>query len=314
MIDKFKLNGCIKSPFDANDYICKDIIPNNLIVPKNYKSEYNKVLHQGHVNSCVAHTCANITHITTYKEENIFKDFSVGFVYGNRKNGYWQGEGMIQREAMKILKNNGICEKEMFDYNIEVPRLYKIFNDNINNSILSNAKNYRITSYYTLNNVNDVKKSLFLNGACTIGVKIKGEEFYHLNKENYILHDSKKGDKVHGGHCMTVIGYTEIDGKVYYIVLNSWGENWGNSGEFLIAHDNNMIFEMWGITDKYLPSNNGKWYLALNKKPIRSFKQTNGKSVRKIKQFYYVVEEFFTDKNKAEQYCKENNCKIYIDR
>jgi cathepsin B len=42
-----------------------------------------------------------------------------------------------------------------------------------------------------------------------------------------------------GGHAVTLVGYGELDGEKYWKIKNSWNENWGNGGHFLIARGSN---------------------------------------------------------------------------
>merc|ERR1712019_241703 len=38
-----------------------------------------------------------------------------------------------------------------------------------------------------------------------------------------------------GGHAVTLVGYGELDGEKYWKIKNSWNEQWGDNGHFLIA-------------------------------------------------------------------------------
>jgi cathepsin B len=38
-----------------------------------------------------------------------------------------------------------------------------------------------------------------------------------------------------GGHAVTLVGYGELNGEKYWKIKNSWNEQWGNNGHFLIA-------------------------------------------------------------------------------
>ena len=38
-----------------------------------------------------------------------------------------------------------------------------------------------------------------------------------------------------GGHAVTLVGYGELNGQKYWKIKNSWNEQWGNNGHFLIA-------------------------------------------------------------------------------
>merc|ERR1711862_249563 len=42
-----------------------------------------------------------------------------------------------------------------------------------------------------------------------------------------------------GGHAVTLVGYGELNGEKYWKIKNSWNENWGNGGHFLIARGSN---------------------------------------------------------------------------
>merc|ERR1711957_997654 len=42
-----------------------------------------------------------------------------------------------------------------------------------------------------------------------------------------------------GGHAVTMVGYGTLNGEKYWKIKNSWNENWGNNGHFLIARGTN---------------------------------------------------------------------------
>jgi len=42
-----------------------------------------------------------------------------------------------------------------------------------------------------------------------------------------------------GGHAVTLVGFGELDGTPYWKVKNSWNEEWGNGGHFLIRRGTN---------------------------------------------------------------------------
>jgi len=49
----------------------------------------------------------------------------------------------------------------------------------------------------------------------------------------------KTSNKALGGHAVTLVGYGELDGEKYWKIKNSWNEEWGNGGHFLIRRGNN---------------------------------------------------------------------------
>jgi cathepsin B len=42
-----------------------------------------------------------------------------------------------------------------------------------------------------------------------------------------------------GGHAVTMVGYGELDGEKYWKIKNSWNEQWGDGGHFLIRRGTN---------------------------------------------------------------------------
>ena len=41
-------------------------------------------------------------------------------------------------------------------------------------------------------------------------------------------------------HCSTIVGYSEEGGIPHWIVRNSWGADWGESGYFRLAYGSNQ--------------------------------------------------------------------------
>ena len=58
-------------------------------------------------------------------------------------------------------------------------------------------------------------------------------------------------ERIMGGHAVCVIGYSIIDGVLYYEVRNSWGDQWGDSGNFYIPaeylENPNLACDGWTI-------------------------------------------------------------------
>jgi len=49
----------------------------------------------------------------------------------------------------------------------------------------------------------------------------------------------KTSNKALGGHAVTLVGYGTLDGTDYWKVKNSWNEEWGDNGHFLIVRGKN---------------------------------------------------------------------------
>ncbi len=97
----------------------------------------------------------------------------------------------------------------------------------------------------------------------------------------------KKGMKA-GGHAVSIVGWDdnyskdnfkikpEHDGA--WIVLNSWGENWGDKGYFYISYDDESLTQMYGVidTDDYKPKTQYTYAQTLRCNQGRMITDDNG--------------------------------------
>ena len=82
----------------------------------------------------------------------------------------------------------------------------------------------------------NIRKEIFKFGPCTSGMMVY-EDFVNFQGDGIYEYD-KKSEKV-GGHAIVIIGWGEKGGKKYWIVRNSWGEEWGDNGYFKILRGSN---------------------------------------------------------------------------
>lgn len=59
---------------------------------------------------------------------------------------------------------------------------------------------------------------------------------FPLYKSGVYRHTS---GEMKGGHAVTLVGWGTLNGEAYWKIKNSWNEEWGNNGFFLIARGNN---------------------------------------------------------------------------
>lgn len=91
-------------------------------------------------------------------------------------------------------------------------------------------KTYKIYSYGSVNkDVNSLKAALNKYGPLPTAMMVY-EDFMHYKSGIYSYVEGKKL----GGHAVFLVGYN--DQEQYFIVKNSWGENWGEKGYFKIAY------------------------------------------------------------------------------
>ena len=231
-----------RSPNDDRDYVFyRQLVkqtdtnyPENLDLRK----DLMPVRNQGSQGTCYAQSAACMKEWQEKTEKNINEYFSPQFFYNLRSNKYdndlSNDDGMFGRDVMKLLKKYGICLEKTYPYG-------KIqHKDSIEEKIYKSAKENVIESYARIQNINDLKMSLFLNGPALVGFPV-----YNYGKQMWKKKDEDESFK--GGHAMTIVGYND-DG---FIIRNSWGENWGDDGYTIYYYNDwGAHWEIWSCVDK----------------------------------------------------------------
>lgn len=230
------------SPPDERDYTVANVHMTVSPLPESYKKTGMSVLNQGSIGSCVAHSIATAMgygELKATEDENgkggKAHDFSRGFLYGNRNDNDWQGEGMYIRQALKHLNHEGDCLYADFKFNKTYPQV-KALIDKDRENLFSKALPYKVLNYFRLYTQEEIKIALLNQGAIIVGMPI-----YSSFKSNCPL--PTKNDKREGGHAMCLVGWD----KTGWIIQNSWSSFWGDNGYVHVPYDY-PFDEWWGIT------------------------------------------------------------------
>lgn len=256
-MNKFKesfLNGNVKgvinSPIDERDYQLSKLIKKSIRLPKEYISPTPLIIeNQGNVGCCVNMSIAQCKHIIEYRQNGDTQAFSKSYVYGNRLDTDYHGSGMIPREALRTLKNFGICHDKYMPEIVEYEKAKEIYESN-KEFLDEKAKPYRINSYYRLWNKNDVKTSIYTMGHAFISYDVY-DSLFNPDKDGIIQYD-KDDNELLGGHQMTAVGWNDVG----FIIANSWGKDYGigfkenntDGGMIVIPYDYKFS-ECWSMID-----------------------------------------------------------------
>ena len=250
--------GAIPSPPDERDFPITKLVPRAVSFPEEFILHYNhEIKNQGTVNSCVAHSLAYCREIVEEQQLNEYKKMSVGFIYGNRSDTDYQGEGWHPREALNHLLKEGACEYDLFPYNEEYPGIREKVLAN-KDALLKNALPHRITAYARLYTLDDIRTTLIqLKSPVTFIMKIC-PSFYQISPYNPAFTPPSGSEALYGLHEMTITGWKKRNGQDVLVVLNSWGEEWGAKGFFYVPFSvfdaqSYYFVEIWSITDKIFP-------------------------------------------------------------
>ena len=230
-----------ESPLDTRDYIFKtEFIHNNeLKYPEtlDLRDDLMPVRNQGSQGTFYAQSVACMKEWQERKNYNFSEYFSPQFFYNLRSNKYDEDpendSGMYGRDVMRLLKKHGICPEKIYPYGKIQHR------DDIPPEVYGEAVLNIIDSYARINNIEDLKMSLFLNGPAIIGFPV-----YNYTGQMW---KQKDNESFKGGHAMTIVGYNEYG----FIIRNSWGDNWNEDG-YTIYHykDWGAHWEIWACVDK----------------------------------------------------------------
>ncbi len=198
-------------------------------------------LSQGQYGTCTSWAAAYAARTITEAVNNHWTDsaiinreaFSPPFLYKHIKNynDYNCQNGSAIPDALSQMKAKG------------VPKL-KNFNiwcaDKIPAEIYRQATNYRIDDYFTLfweedsysKKINATKKAISQNRPVIIGMDVY-DSFSSWSIKN--VWNGEMNGKL-GGHAMCVVGYDDNKYGGAFLLMNSWGNRWGNNGFIWVTY------------------------------------------------------------------------------
>lgn len=232
---KMKFKGVKPSEPDERDFIASDV-PVQITFPKEYISAVTDVFNQGSIGSCVAHSCATALAQSEEVQAKYHNIFSRGYIYGNRRDTDYQGEGMYIREALKNLNHCGDVLYNDFPYNFVYPRVKNLIKKD-STALSEKAAEHKVLEYSRCYTDSQIKNAIMTKGCVVICVPV----YDNFGRD---LHKPEEGKKASGYHAMVIVGWTK-DGK--WVVQNSWGDSWGYGGKLLMDKDY-PIEELWGLT------------------------------------------------------------------
>ena len=254
--------GYLKSKYDVRDY--RPIYSSMYIdsLPEEFQRYPIKVKNQGCKPTCTAHVMSEIVEYHHHKDTNQYIEFSTEFIYGFRNvdcDNDYIGEGMYLRDGLKIIHNYGDVIYNVLPGNNECFVAMKNVNQNPEH-LKQLAYENRITSYYKITSIDELKCSLVQHGPVVAG--IRWYDHSKVDNNGHLKYDIGKWI----GHAVLIIGYTSKG----FIVQNSWGSYWGNKGTFVLDYNNyeDIVLEAYGVTDDIKaikhPIENKKLSLVIN--------------------------------------------------
>lgn len=194
------MQGALKSVGSARTYYYRTICTvKDEELPEEYKIPYlPKLLDQGGVNSCVAHSLAEILQVANKQQTDKEIDMSVLEIYGLWR-GDNKGEGMFPESTINNGRKIGTCNREIAPENIEV--LEAIYKAKEYLEKYPEEFIYKVGNYYKFRKDEDFYTYL-------------KKAIYQFNLPVLVIVNNR------GRHAEIAVGWNK-DGDV--ILQNSWG-------------------------------------------------------------------------------------------
>ena len=117
----------------------------------------------------------------------------------------------------RLLTEQGTCRQELWPDSSEVPTTSE-------RVLIADADKYHLDATPHPIAIDDVRK--VLSAGCPVHVAINtGSTFSDVGRDG-LFNAAEAPSGQHGRHAMLIVGYTGN----FYIIKNSWGDNWGDKG------------------------------------------------------------------------------------
>lgn len=251
-IDKYKDTNKINiSPYDKRNYKFKDLVPvGALRIPDNYESPKTPfIFDQGDSCMCAACSVSTIRYLQESDRKSggsgIDEAFSPAYIYANR-NADEEFEGMYLRTAASKARE-GQIPYSIFPGFYTYAQCKKLYMTNKDKwSVM--AKPFAVNSYYQCTSREQVQTAIMTTKAVLVGVMVY-RCFYFPDENNQIEYDLSMSTKNYGGHAITIVGWKTIGDKLYWIIQNSWGDQWGDNGRALLSEEYPWLESPYALVD-----------------------------------------------------------------
>ena len=121
---------------------------------------------------------------------------------------------------------------------------------------LEMAKPFRISSFYQCTSREQIQQAIIECKAVLAGINVL-ECIYRVGKDGVVNYDKNRDLRSFGGHAVTVVGWrTDENNNLWYKVINSWGEDYGDKGIMWIPEKYPWLEQPWAIVDYVMET---KW-------------------------------------------------------
>ncbi len=218
---------------------------------------------QGSQGSCVAWSSAFAAHTileaTRTKKQPNEVAFSPSFMYNQIGLDGCQGSYIIR--AMEFMTKRGGVPYDQFPYTDQDCSRQP------NNSLMQQASQFRMRGFnrLSLGDRNDavdlraIRENLAQGAPVVIGMMV-GQSFMQsmMGKDIWVPAQGDRSMMGFGGHAMCVVGYDDKKYGGAFLIMNSWGQEWGNNGFAWVRYPDFQTYvrEAYGVNPMYAGNQN----------------------------------------------------------
>lgn len=190
---------------------------------------------QGQQGSCVAWSSAygarSIVESARTGQPGDNVKFSPSFLYNQIGMDGCQGSYIIK--AMEFMTKQGAVPYDAFPYTD------KDCSNQPNNQLVQQAAQYKMRGFNRLSqgdrndviDLNAIKQNLAQGAPVVIGMMVGGSYMQPMmGKDYWEPTEEDKSMQGFGGHAQCVVGYDDRKYGGAFLIMNSWGAEWGNNG------------------------------------------------------------------------------------
>ena len=239
---------------DPRNYNIAQFVPGEDEIPdKEFMLDFPKdqiIIDQGNIGACVGHAFIMAKQILEYMHTNKWIDFDPFMVYGTRFEGDYMGVGMVPSQGAKALYKEGAFFRRDFGKREEMPMIYLTAKEwkKENPDKVKAAEDYKISGYSFVTSEYGIKKAL--KNKMPVAVSYPIYPSFYKTKNDGKVPIVKDNEIATGYHEMLIVGWTA---NKYWIVVNSWGINYGLKGMYLIPFENKFDNAI-AVSDTITPS------------------------------------------------------------
>ena len=208
------------------------------------------IYNQGPLNSCTANALAAAMWFEALKTDPAALAPSRLFIYYNERSAERQPRCNVPcslRDGHRAVEMFGACPEPQWRYVIDN------FSVRAPKRCYSEGLNHRVATYLRVpRELRHMKACLSQARPFTLGMSVYSSFESSGVKRSGIAPMPKPGEQVVGGHAVMVVGYDER--QACFIVRNSWGTRWGQTGYFLLPYayvmsEKEYAWDFWTITE-----------------------------------------------------------------